>query len=94
MEAGFVTERLVGALEDRPVVFLSGVRRVGKSTLVQLLGKKDHSSEYFSLDDLAMLEIAKADPDGFVSGLEANVVFDEVQRVPELFPAIESAGCA
>lgn len=36
-----------------------------------------------------MLSAARADPQGFVSGLSGPVVLDEVQRVPELFLAIK-----
>jgi predicted AAA+ superfamily ATPase len=79
------------ALKDRPVVLLNGPRQSGKSTLIQWLAKQKHPARYITFDDANVQSIAKANPEGFVSGLEGNVVLDEVQRVPEIFLAIKSA---
>lgn len=46
---------------------------------------------YFTLDDAAVLGAAIADPTGFVAGLPERVILDEVQRAPELFPAIKAS---
>lgn len=79
---------LKAALADTPVVCLLGPRQVGKTTLVQQLRPK---ISYISFDDQTLVEAAKNDPVGFVQGLPAPVILDEVQRVPELMPAIKSA---
>ena len=80
---------MVAALSDTPVVFLQGPRQSGKSTLTQVITKTRHPAQYLSLDDAAVLNAARADPQGFVSGFSGPVVLDEVQRVPELFLAIK-----
>ena len=82
-------EAVITALSDTPAVFLQGPRQAGKSTLAQKIAGSDHPAQYLSLDDAAVLSAAKEDPQGFVSGFSGPVVLDEVQRVPELFPAIK-----
>jgi predicted AAA+ superfamily ATPase len=84
----YIEPVLNAALADTPVVCLLGPRQVGKSTLVQQLKPKN---AYISFDDQNLLEAARNDPIGFVMGLPAPVILDEVQRVPELMPAIKSA---
>jgi hypothetical protein len=84
-----LTDAIVAALSDTPAVFLQGPRQAGKSTLAQEIANSDHRARYLSLDDAAVISAAKADPQGFVSGLSGPVVLDEVQRVPELFLAIK-----
>ena len=73
------------SLQQSPAVFLTGARQVGKSTLAkQIVGP---NSVYLTFDDPTLLLAAKRDPSGFLSGYSnaSTVVFDEVQRVPELF---------
>ncbi len=86
-----LTSRIVESLQDTPVVYLQGARQTGKSTLAQLIAKDYRPAQYLSLDSLAVLSAAESDPEGFVAGLSANVVLDEVQRVPRLGLAIKSA---
>jgi hypothetical protein len=84
-----VTDHLLQALTDTPVVLLNGARQTGKSTLVQSPELVEPSREYLTFDDPGVLAAAKRDPNGFVAGLGAQVTLDEVQHVPELFPAIK-----
>lgn len=84
-----ITPRLLEALAQLPVVVVTGMRQVGKSTLLQrqpaLRGRR-----YVSLDEFAQLEAAKRDPEAFVR--QANhLTIDEAQRCPELFLAIKRA---
>ncbi len=75
------------ALEQMPVVVVSGMRQVGKSTMLL----KDHSFRdraYIDLDDLALLAAAKTDPEGILSRGE-RITVDEAQRCPELFLTIK-----
>lgn len=81
--------RLIEALSDSPVVLLNGARQTGKTTLVHVLTKTDHPARYITFDDATLLAAARHDPSGFLSGIEGAVVLDEIQRVPELFPAIK-----
>jgi hypothetical protein len=84
-----MTGLLLDALADTPVVLLHGARQTGKSTLAQWLAEKKHKARYVTLDDAGVLSAARSDPSGFIHGLESPVVIDEVQRAPELFPAIK-----
>lgn len=45
---------------------------------------------YFSFDDDVALAAARADPIGFVADLPERAILDEVQRAPEIFPALKT----
>lgn len=79
-------EALEAALADTPVVCLLGPRQCGKSTLARHCQPDRH---YLSLDDRAYLDLAQADPQGFIDDLPERVAIDEVQRAPELSLAIK-----
>ncbi len=81
---------VVEALGDTPVVLLVGARQTGKSTLVRSLPGSHHTRRYLSLDDQGVLEAARSDPAGFLAGLDGPVTLDEVQKAPELFPAMKA----
>ena len=87
----FLTDGLVASLRESPVTLLVGARQTGKSTLARALASGAHPAEYLTLDDAAVLAAASTDPQGFVAGLRGPVVLDEVQRVPDLLPAIKLA---
>ncbi len=76
------------ALTDTPVVLLNGARQTGKTTLAQAIAQKT-GAQYFTLDDAATLALAAGDPTGFIRNLPHAVVLDEIQKAPELFPAIK-----
>ena len=78
------------ALSDTPVVLLNGARQTGKTTLVRSFAEKT-GARYFTLDDYATLALAAGDPAGFIRNLSGPVVIDEIQKAPELFPAIKLA---
>jgi uncharacterized protein len=84
-----IANQVVTAIEDMPVVAITGMRQTGKSTFLQeqaeLKGRK-----YISLDDFAQLAAAKENPDKFVD-TEEQLTIDEAQRCPELFIAIKRA---
>lgn len=86
-----LTTQLLQALEDTPAVLLNGARQTGKSTLAQWPELTKQGRLYLTLDDPGVLAAAKRDPNGFIAGLTAPVTLDEVQHVPELFPAIKMA---
>lgn len=83
----FVRSRLLEALADTPVVLVHGPRQCGKTTLAQTLP----GYAYITFDDAVQLAAARADPVGFVADLPAQVILDEVQRVPELFASLKAA---
>ena len=74
------------ALADTPVVCLTGPRQSGKTTLVRAMMPE---RPFFSLDHPPYLSAAKGDPAGFVAALPREVTIDEIQRAPELLPAIK-----
>ena len=76
------------AMADTPVVLLNGARQTGKTTLARTMAEKT-GAEYFTLDDAATLALAASDPVGFIRNLQGPVVLDEIQKAPDLFPAIK-----
>lgn len=81
---------LTEALEDTPVVLLNGARQTGKSTLAQTVARAQ-GRRYLTLDDRVTLAAARADPTGFVAGLDTKVAIDEIQRAPELLLDIKAS---
>ena len=76
------------ALEVFRVVFVSGVRQCGKTTLTRQIALPD--SELRSLDNSAMKKVAIEDPAGFVKRKRLGpLVIDEIQKVPSLLPEIK-----
>ena len=86
-----LTDALLAALADTPVVALHGARQVGKSTLAQSLASSVHRASYYTLDDADVRSAASSDPAAFVAGLDGPVVLAEIQRAPELLLAIKAA---
>ena len=85
-----VAPRLREALADTPAVLIHGPRQAGKTTLARLVGEPT-GYRYLSFDDEAVLAAARRDPVGFVDGLPARAILDEVQRVPEIFTSLKAA---
>lgn len=77
-------------MTDTPVVLLNGARQTGKTTLAQEVATAS-GVHYFTLDDAATLALAAGDPSGFIRNLTGPVVIDEIQKAPDLFPAIKLA---
>lgn len=84
----FSAERVAAALEDTPVVMVTGPRQAGKTTLVRQF--IDDERTYVTLDDDTVLAGARADPVAFLRGVDRAVI-DEVQRAPELLRAIKQS---
>lgn len=82
-----ITPLIKEALQDTPVVCLLGPRQSGKSTLAKLLNPE---RAYITFDDSTLVNVARQDPSGFVRSLPERVTLDEVQRIPELLPAIKA----
>ena len=79
------------SLKDTPVVLLIGARQVGKSTLAQSLTNEKYQPQYYTFDDSTTLSAARSNPQAFLESLTPPVIFDEIQRVPELFLPLKSA---
>jgi len=86
--ARLLEHRVRDALADTPVVLIIGPRRAGKTTMVRTIGEDGQS--YLTLDDQTVLAAARADPAGFIRGLDRATI-DEVQRAPELLLAVKKS---
>jgi len=75
-------------MADTPVVLLNGARQTGKTTLVKEVADGQKAT-YLTLDDAATLAAATADPHGLVQGHDGLLVIDEMQKAPQLLPAIK-----
>jgi uncharacterized protein len=78
--------RVVALARQFPAVYLQGPRQIGKSTLARLAFP---SYAHFDLEDQTDLARVTADP-LFVLTEHREVVIDEAQRMPELFPVLRS----
>ena len=84
-----ITDAVSTALENMPVVVVTGMRQTGKTTF--LCSQPDLSDRsYVSFDDFAQLESAKSDPDGFIRR-DQPLTIDEAHKCPEIFGAIKRA---
>ena len=82
--------RLEESLADTPAVLLHGARQTGKTTLARAVAASSPDDwSYVTFDDATALAGAHANPQGFVDDLRGNVVLDEIQRAPGLFPALK-----
>ncbi len=71
-------------------MLVHGPRQSGKTTLARAVGEP-RGYQYMSFDDEAIRSAALSDPIGFVGGLPAKAILDEVQRVPEIFTSLKAA---
>ena len=80
IERPFWLQRIRQAWEKRPIVWLSGVRRTGKTTLARML-----STAVYLNCDLPSVGRQLADPEVFYDRLdnEAIVIFDEIHRLED-----------
>lgn len=80
---------VISALEEMPVVVITGMRQTGKTTFLRKqpgLTKR----RYITFDDFPQLAAAKSDPEQFVTP-EEPLTIDEAHKCPEIFPAIKRA---
>ena len=83
----FVTQML----SEFRIVYLTGPRQAGKTTLARDIAA-DLGMTYLSLDDQATLSATESDPHGLIRSLDdKNAVLDEFQYTPALIPAVKEA---
>jgi predicted AAA+ superfamily ATPase len=75
-------DKIINGVKMRPSVLLTGIRQVGKSSLLKYLFPK---AEYVTLDRVAMAEEAENNPIKFLDRFKGQVIIDEVQYAPSLF---------
>ena len=68
------------------IVLVSGARQVGKSTLLSHVFPEIKTIVFDPVQDLYG---ARSDPDQFLETFGTPLILDEVQYVPELFPALK-----
>jgi predicted AAA+ superfamily ATPase len=70
-----------------PIIAILGPRQSGKTTL----SKKVFSNyEYVSFEDYDVREFAENDPRGFLGRYSENIIFDEIQRSPEIISYLQT----
>jgi predicted AAA+ superfamily ATPase len=85
----WLTPVLQTAVSDHPIVVLTGARQVGKSTLLQNAAPF-RDWRFRTMDDFDALQQARQNPEALWAGAN-RIVLDEVQKAPELLPAIKRA---
>jgi predicted AAA+ superfamily ATPase len=70
-----------------PIVVVTGPRQSGKTTLL-VNWFRDY--QYVSLENPDVRSFAVHDPNGFLELYSGRVIFDEVQRAPQLFSYLQS----
>lgn len=82
-----ITSLILELSSKFPVIALTGPRQSGKTTLLK---NAFSDYKYLSLEDPNNREFAQNDPVGFLKRYKEKVIFDEVQRVPQLFSYIQT----
>lgn len=83
----WLTPLLQSAIEDHPIIVLTGARQVGKSTLL-LNAEPFRNWRSHTLDDFDTLEQAHSNPESLWAGTN-QVILDEVQKAPDLLLAVK-----
>lgn len=70
-----------------PILALTGPRQSGKTTFLKT---QFADYRYVNLENLDNRNFAMEDPNGFLAQYDRYVIFDEAQRVPELFSYLQT----
>jgi len=70
-----------------PILALTGPRQSGKTTMLKSMFS---DYRYVNLESPDMRSYAENDPKGFLAEYDKFVIFDEVQRVPNLFSYVQT----
>lgn len=81
-----LTAELLTQLGEYPIVTLLGPRHAGKTTLVRA-ALPDY--DYVTLEDPDTRLIALEDPKALLQRHPGNIIFDEIQRAPELLSDLQ-----
>jgi len=81
-----VSDIILKAAREYPVVVVTGPRQSGKTTLVKRLFP---GLPYVLLEDPDRRRHAIEDPRGFLAAYEGGVILDEAQRAPELLSYLQ-----
>jgi predicted AAA+ superfamily ATPase len=78
--------KLIELFSKFPVLFLTGPRQSGKTTLSQTAFPH---VQYFNLEDPSLRLRIMEDPHGFLKQHETAIILDEVQNFPDIFSYIQ-----
>ncbi len=81
-------KKLTEYIQHFPAIGLTGPRQSGKSTLLKHT-LPDYT--YVTFDDYRAINLFQNDPQRFIASYPDKIIFDEVQKVPELFNYIKIA---
>lgn len=82
-----IEKSLSNYLTAFPVVGLTGPRQSGKSTVLQHCLSANY--RYVSFDDRETINLFYDDPKRFMKQFNNHIIFDEAQKVPEIFDAVK-----
>lgn len=85
-----IKTKIIELLKDFRIVYLTGPRQAGKSTLVREIAN-ERGMGYYTLDDAALAASAASDPQGLLDALPKPLVLDEFQMAPSLIRVIKMA---
>lgn len=83
-----ILKEILYLMEKYPVVAVTGPRQSGKTTFLK---ESFPGFKYVSLEDPRVRNFFTSDPTGFWNEYNEKVIFDEAQRLPELFSYIQNA---
>lgn len=88
----YIPRKISAAIEQASpyyqVIVITGPRQVGKTTLCRHLFP---DFKYINLEDIALREIASADPKALMESLGKKAIIDEIQNLPDLLSYIQVA---
>ena len=82
-----IEEELLLLKNEFPILAILGPRQSGKTTLSQNIFP---DYKYISLEDIDHRDFATNDPRGFLNKYNKNIIFDEIQRVPQLMSYLQT----
>lgn len=85
---------IVDALKAVPVIFITGPRQAGKSTLAQKIANKHfkpiaNKPTYYTFDDIFTLSHVVKSPEDFIFNLDHPVILDEIQFAKDIYRPIK-----
>ncbi|MEM7657458.1 MAG: ATP-binding protein, partial [Bacteroidota bacterium] len=82
-----ISEQILQAAKQMPVISITGPRQSGKTTLCKSIFP---NHLYMNLEDPEMRSFALEDPKGFLAQTDQEMVIDEAQYAPILFSYIQT----
>lgn len=81
-----ITTKMTDLLDKFPILSLTGARQSGKTTLLK---ETFPDYRYINLEQTSVADLARTDIQTFLSLYGDKVIFDEAQRVPDLFSELQ-----